>query len=101
MIQINYTNAEIIDNSPLVLVSFWATWCSACKVQNKMLEGMDQLPTNLLLASIDVGENRFLAQKYSVANIPDLLLFKKGKAIHRFGGLISTSQILHQLNNLS
>jgi len=100
MLQINYTNAEIIDHSPLLLVTFWATWCSACKAQNKILEELDELPDHLLLASIDVGENRFLAQKYSVANIPDLLLFKKGKAIHRFSGLISKTQILHQLNNL-
>ncbi len=97
MIPINFTNVNIIDNAEKALVSFWAPWCSACKAQNKMLENITDFPEDILLSSIDIGENRFLAQKYAVANIPDLLLLKKGKTAQRFSGLQSATQLIHQL----
>jgi len=100
MIDINFTNATLIDQTKLILVSFGAPWCSACVAQSRLLEHITDFPTNILLASINVGENRFLAQKYAVGSIPDLILFKEGRIVKRYGQIINSQQLIHELKQI-
>ncbi len=100
MIDINFTNASLIDQTKLILVSFGAPWCSACTAQSRLLENIADFPENILLASINVGENRFLAQKYAVGSIPDLILFSEGRMVKRYGQINNAQQLLHELKQI-
>jgi thioredoxin 1 len=81
-----------------VVVSFWATWCSACETQHKTLELLEKERPDIIVATIDVGENRYLAQQFHVSNVPDLLLLKQGEVIERLNGIQLLVNIISQIN---
>ncbi|MBU2553553.1 MAG: thioredoxin family protein [Bacteroidetes bacterium] len=97
MIEINFTNAKLIQETPQMLISFWAPWCSACAWQNQLLQKLEPEIGDLIFASIDVNDNRYLAQQFSVTRVPELLLLKKGEVIKRINTVINQVQLLNEI----
>jgi len=89
-ININFVNWEQHLPHGLLLLDFWAHWCSACGSQDKYYaELLDKYQPHLKVGKIDVADNRFLADKFGVKNIPFLILFKDGSEIARMPGVQS------------
>lgn len=71
----------------LVLVDFWADWCSPCLVIAPVLEHViAEFEGKVALAKLEVdeGENMKLAGKYGVRGFPTIILFKDGEEKDRF-----------------
>lgn len=100
IIDLNYTNYDDHLKSNVVLVDFWAEWCHPCKLQHKHIEEIafeqDQL---LTVARLNVDENKVIASKLGVRNIPTLILYKNGEELRRIIGLQSKEQIMSQITN--
>lgn len=82
-----------------VVVQFHAEWCGACKKQEKI---NDNLPLDLrnmyTLASVDIKELAFLAQKYNVYSLPTSLMYEKGKLKRRTEGLLTPNELANWLS---
>lgn len=79
--------AESIKNR-LVLVDFWAEWCMPCKIMAPILNELsNELPEGQYVGKVDVEKYQKLSQKYSIKNIPTLILFKNGKEVKRIVGV--------------
>jgi thioredoxin 1 len=98
MTPVNYTHFHTLRSIEFVLVSFWASWCSACEAQRKTLELLEKERPDIFIATVDVGENRYLAQQFHVNNVPDLLLIKRGEVIARINGIQPLVSIISQIN---
>ncbi len=97
-IQINFVNYEKYLNKGLWLVDFWAEWCSACTAQDKIYEELHYLfQEKLNIGKINVSDNRLLADRFGVRNIPFLLLMKDGKVITQMPGIQSKEYLIHQI----
>ncbi len=97
-ITINYINWEQHVNTGLVLIDFWAPWCSACIAQDKIYDEIALIFTNKLkIGKIDVNDNRILANKFGVRNIPFLILLKDGKQILQMPGIESKEYLISQI----
>ena len=66
---------EVIKNCTLVLVDFWADWCTPCKKMMPILEELSS-ETGLLVAKLNVDENPEKSREYSVQTIPTMVLFR-------------------------
>ena len=97
-ININYTNWDQHVNNGLVLIDFWAPWCTACIAQDNIYNEVAKLfPNSLKICKIDVSDNRVLAEKFGVRNIPFLMLLNNGKQIMQMPGIESKEYLISQI----
>jgi thioredoxin len=70
---------EIIKKEHLVLVDFWATWCSPCRMIAPVIEEIaKQYDGKITVLKVDVDEQQELAIQYGIQSIPTVILFKDG-----------------------
>lgn len=71
----------------LVLVDFYATWCSPCKYIAPFLEKFaKEFPSQMLVLKVDVDKNDALSRKYNVARYPTFFFLKNGRIIQQLNG---------------
>jgi thioredoxin 1 len=74
--------SEFISSKGIVLVDFSATWCGPCKMQGKILEGIEsEYGDKITVAKVDVDENPNIARQFNVYAVPSLVFFVKGKLV--------------------
>lgn len=88
--------SEVIESQGVVLVDFWAEWCPPCHAMAPVLEKVaSKEDRKVVKVDVDASEdNNNLARKYEVSSIPNMVLFKNGKVVERFIGVIPESVIL-------
>ncbi len=97
-VNINFVNWETRLNSGLWLVDFWAGWCTACIAQDKVYAELFELfGDKLRIGKINVSDNRLLADRFGVRNIPFLILMKEGKITTQMPGIQSKSYLINQI----
>ncbi|HNS19594.1 MAG TPA: thioredoxin [Sedimentisphaerales bacterium] len=79
----------------VVLVDFFATWCSPCKTQAPILEEVaDRLEGKAQVAKLDIDKARSILQRYGVTAVPTLILFQNGVEVKRFVGVTNADVLL-------
>ena len=87
-------SSEVLEQSKLVLVDFWAEWCGPCKKIAPTLEELaDKYSENLSVCKVDVDSNRELALQYNVRSIPSLMVFKNGEMVDSLIGAVSLEEL--------
>jgi thioredoxin 1 len=86
---------ETVTNLPK-LWDFWATWCPPCKEMKPTIEALaEEYDGKIEIRSIDVDQNKDLAQKFEIKAIPTLVfLDAKGNELSRVVGLVPRDTIL-------
>lgn len=70
---------EILSKEKLVLVDFWATWCSPCRMLAPVIEKIaEQYEGKIVVLKVDVDEQQELSIRYGIQSIPTVILFKDG-----------------------
>ncbi len=88
IIKLTDKNFDHQTKNKVVLVDFWADWCVPCRMMAPVLNDLaGALNGNAYVGKGDVEQNRELAQKHNVRNIPTMVLFKNGKEVNRFVGV--------------
>jgi thioredoxin 1 len=91
----NQVQAQTTTNLPK-LWDFWATWCPPCKQLKPTIEALEkEYAGKIEIKSIDVDQNKDLAQKFKVQAIPTLVfLDAKGNELSRIVGLVPSDTIV-------
>ena len=82
-----------------VLVDFWAQWCMPCKMLEPVLERMvNEYKGKFILAKANLENSRATSQLYKIEAIPNVKLFKNGKPVAEFIGVVSEATIRKMLD---
>lgn len=72
----------------IVLIDFFAVWCSPCRMQDPILEDLKKkYEDKVEFKKIDVDKNGEIADKYNIRAVPTLVLEKDEKILKRYVGV--------------
>lgn len=86
--------------SPLpVVVDFFATWCTPCKMLAPVLDSVaEDYDGKVKFCRLDTDKATETAIKYSVMSIPTLILFKNGEAAAKTVGALGADELSEWLD---
>jgi thioredoxin 1 len=84
--------------SGVVLVDFWADWCMPCKMMAPILNDVAAATEDkATVYKLNVDEQRQVAAKYGIRNIPTMILFRDGKEVERIIGVKQKDYIISSI----
>ncbi|MFZ1744215.1 MAG: tetratricopeptide repeat protein [Pontixanthobacter sp.] len=96
--------SEVVDPSmtQLVVLDFWAEWCGPCKALAPMLEKVvgEYADKGVVLAKINVDEEKFIAGQFQVQSIPTVYAMYQGQPVADLTQFRSESQLKAALDQL-
>ncbi|MDQ7003235.1 MAG: thioredoxin TrxA [Ghiorsea sp.] len=90
---------DVLKASSVVLVDFWAPWCSPCKQIAPLLEEVAaEMGDKITIAKIDIDDNPNTPGKYGVRGIPTLSIFKDGNVQGTKVGAVNKGKLVDFIN---
>lgn len=73
----------------VVVVDFFAQWCAPCKMLAPIFQELGaELEEKANFIKVDVDQSPDIASKYSITNIPAMLIFKDGEKVDSMVGFL-------------
>ncbi len=87
------TFKKLISENKLVLIDFWASWCSPCIALQPVLEKISNDIKELKVIKHNIDDFPNVATAENIRSIPTLYLYKDGKHVETIIGAQSESKI--------
>jgi thioredoxin reductase (NADPH) len=85
--------SETINDSEIVLVDFWASWCGPCRQFAPTFEASSEKHPDIVHAKVDTEAEQQLAVAADIRSIPTLMAFKKGKLLFNQPGALPPAML--------
>jgi thioredoxin 1 len=78
---------EVEKESGVTVIDFWASWCGPCRMIGPIVEELsEELGEKVKFAKVNVDDNPNVSQKYRIASIPTIMVFKGGNVVETIVG---------------
>ena len=102
LIHLENEDFNILINSGVCLVDFYAEWCGPCKMLAPVLESIASSRDNSYkIIKVDVDKHDDLARKYGIMSVPTMLIMKDGNIEKSMVGYLPEEVIVNELNKLN
>lgn len=95
--------ADVLDASArrIVLVDFWAPWCSPCRQLAPTIERLVKATDGkIALVKMNIDNDPEIAEQLGIKSIPAVVAFQRGRPVDGFVGALPESQIKGFLERL-
>lgn len=100
IIATNTTFQELLQDSKLVVVDFWATWCGPCRMLSPLLDEVEEeMSDKITVVKVNVDDADQIAMQYRIMSIPTLLFFKNGQLVDKTVGAMPKNQLIDKINS--
>ncbi len=89
---------EVLQSDKPVVVDFYADWCGPCRMITPIMESLAKKLENVKFCKLNVDDAPAIAEKYDVAGIPTVILFKSGNNVNQFSGALPEAAIEDFIN---
>lgn len=103
--ELKHLNAQefetILQSGQPAMIDFSAVWCGPCQILAPVMEKLaEQYDGKVIVAKVDVDEQRELAIQYRVMSVPTVLFIKDGKVVDRKIGVREPEEYTNLLDTL-
>jgi thioredoxin 1 len=88
---------EVLNSDKPVLLDFWASWCTPCKMVSPVVDEIASEVTNAKVGKVNIDEQPELASAFGIMSIPTLAVMKNGKVVNSMVGVRPKASILKML----
>ena len=90
---------ELLQDSKLVIVDFWATWCGPCRMISPIVDEVEEeMPDKITVVKVNVDDADEIAGRYRIMSIPTLLYFKDGQMVDKTVGAMPKHALIEKIN---
>ncbi len=91
---------KLIQENNNVIIDFYATWCSPCKMLAPIVEDIANEKENVTFVKVDVDEADEIAALFQIMSIPTLVYLKNGKMVLKDVGFKPKKAILDNIKTI-
>ena len=83
---------EIILQTGLTLIDFYAIWCGPCQMLGPVLDELSN-SADYKIVKVDVDQANELAVQFGVRSVPTMVIFKDGQPVETLVGFMTQDEI--------
>lgn len=94
---------QVITESPMVVVDFWAPWCAPCRGFAPIYEQAAESHQDVVFGKINTDQEQELAGAFGIQSIPTLMVFREKVVLFQEPGALPASaleQVIAQAKSL-
>jgi len=97
--EVNKEELELLlKEDKLVVLDLFAHWCGPCKMIAPVMERLsEKYSDRVSIVKVNVDENKEVADKYSIRNIPTVLYIKNGEIVDKAIGAAQESLYVEKI----
>ena len=94
----NNFNQNVVEQSGVIVVDFWAQWCGPCRKLTPLLEQIqNEFKDEIKIFKIDADKNINSAKEFGISSLPSVLIFKDGEVKEFMAGMMQKSAIVSNI----
>ena len=91
---------NVEQNSGIVVVDFFATWCGPCKMLAPVFEQAgEEMKNDATFLKVDIDQSLEIAQKFRISTVPTMIIFKDGKPVESLVGFMPKESIVQKVKS--
>lgn len=94
---------KTLDESGILLVDFWASWCGPCRAFAPTFEAASEKYPDVVFGKVDTEAQQGLAGFFQIRSIPTLMIFRERVMLYNEAGALppqALEQIIEQVRAL-
>ena len=91
---------SVEQNSGVVVVDFFATWCGPCKMLAPVFEQAgEEMKNDATFLKVDIDQSLEIAQQFRISTVPTMMIFKDGKPVESLVGFMPKDAIVQKVKS--
>jgi thioredoxin 1 len=85
---------SILADNDLVVLDFWAPWCSPCITFNEVIEKVSEKCAGVVFAKLNIDEQPALKEEFDVQSVPAVLIVRSQTVVLAQSGVLPAGELI-------